>query len=266
MRIALIAAALVVALAGTADAGRGVIVITSGDDVFHIRDLDAATATEVGYGKLGYHYDYFGVFWLDLWRSGGEFCVYRGNEYVVLTDDQLEELGGASVPWKYHLPPGLLAFVALIAMGILSRVKRRVKTVFVIAGVLAVIAVVFFFKGLDWEFMIPGGLALWLAMTAYFGMKRAAEQDALDVAMTPTSARFAAQREDASPSGQHRAASASGEHRAQPRPSQPNLAAGTPPPIDARPSQPLVVQRPAPQPATVPLRSDDSVDGPKLLR
>jgi hypothetical protein len=249
VRIALIALAVVVALGGKAEAGRGVIVITSGDDVFHIRDLPAATAAEIGYGKLGYHYDYFGVFWLDLWRSGGEFCVYRGNTYVVLTDEDVEALGGASVPWKYHLPPGLLAILALIAVGILSRVRRRVKTVFILAGAFALIAILFFAKGLDWEFMIPGGVAIWLALAGYITLKRQASHE-LELSTSDVEPEPAA-----TPSGQHRAA----------RPSQPPPPVHVPP-VDAAPSQPLVVQRAPTQPASVPMRADDNADGPKLLR
>jgi hypothetical protein len=252
VRIALIALAMVVALGGKAEAGRGVIVITSGDDVFHIRDLPAATAAEIGYGKLGYHYDYFGVFWLDLWRSGGEFCVYRGNTYVVLDDKDLEALGGASVPWKYHLPPGLLAILALIAVGILSRVRRRVKTVFILAGVFAAIAILFFAKGLDWEFMIPGGIAIWLALAGYITLKRQASHE-MELSTTDV------EPEPVTPSGAHRAAS--GSHRAA-RPSQP------PPPVHVPPveAQPVVVTRAQTQPASVPMRADDSAEGPKLLR
>ena len=272
MRAALIAIALVMGLGGTANAGRGAVLITSGDEILFIRDLSVDAGRIVGYGKLGYHYDYVGVFWIDLWRSGGEFCVYSGDTYVPLEDDELESLGGASVPWKYHLPPGLIILAAMAIFGAMTRARRRLTLVFAVAGAMALVAVLFFFKGLDWEFMIPGGLALYFAISAYFAVKKQREQEALELAMTPTSMRMSAQQIATE------ASTTSGEHRAQ-RPSQPPsqsqagavtspaqqiAAVGTPAPV--RPSQPLVVERPSGQQASVPMRADDSVDGPKLLR
>lgn len=252
VRALLIAMALVIGSMGTAEArrGGGLVVIVTGDAIEHIRDLDAKQAAAIGYGKLGYHYQRFGVFWLDLWRDSGEFCVYSGDTYVPLTDEEVAALGGASVPWRYHLPEGLIILVALAYYFLIGRRKRRVKTAFILAGVFAVIALVFFLQGLTWEFMIPLGLALHHALTARAAMKRGDHDEAPATTETP--------RESPPPVAA--------------RPSRP---LGTPPPVapspvpppdPSRPSQPLVIERASTAPAAVPMREDQSVDGPKLLR
>jgi hypothetical protein len=116
-----------------------------------------------------------------------------------------------------------------------------VKTVFILAGAFALIAILFFAKGLDWEFMIPGGVAIWLALAGYITLKRQASHE-LELSTS-----------DVEP-----------EPAATP-PSQPPPPVHVPP-VDAAPSQPLVVQRAPTQPASVPMRADDNADGPKLLR
>src|SRR5450432_4616155 len=87
---------------------RGTALIISGDDISHIRDLAHGEVALLGFSQtdlhydpmdigpgpvaLGYHYQRFGVFFLDVWRWSGEPVVYRGKQFWVLTDDQLETL------------------------------------------------------------------------------------------------------------------------------------------------------------------------------
>jgi len=219
VRALLIAIALLVGTGGVANA-KGLVVINTGDDILHLRDLDADKAAMVGYGKLGYRYDLFGVFWVDIWRSDGEFVVYEGSTYSPITDEELEMLGGASVPWRYHLPEGLLIILALIELAIVSRTRRKVKTAFILGGILVAFAILIFFKGLTWEFMIPLLLGLHHILTGYSAMKRAPEEDettsSSEEAQTQSGAHRASQAamSDRNSQSGARRISQSGEHRA----------------------------------------------------
>lgn len=247
MRALLIVTVVAVLLggSGTAEARRGgIVVINTGDDIEHIRDLPDDLAKTIGYGKLGYRYERFGVFWLDLWRWDGEFVVYSGDTYVPLDGEALDVLGGASVPWRYHLPEGLLLAVAGIYFAAIGRRRRRVKTTLYLAGGFAALAIAFFFMGLTWEFGIPLVIAVHHGLSA-----RAATQARDDDAPAPADDEPAPVR--------------TSRPLATPPTSGPG---GTPAPIADRPSQPLVVERPSTAPAAVPMRADDNADGPKLLR
>src|SRR5215510_5556284 len=86
---------VVLAIARPAHAGVRIIVVNTGADIMHIRDLPPETAKETDYTAIGYRYDRFGVYWLDFWRWGGEFVVYNDRAYAPLSASQLAELGGA---------------------------------------------------------------------------------------------------------------------------------------------------------------------------
>ena len=241
-------------MTGTAEArrgGGGIVVINTGDDIVHIRDLDPEVGAAIGYTKLGYRYQRFGLFWLDLWRWDGEFVVYEGLTYVPLSDEELASLGGASTPWRYRLPDGFLILAAIAYYFVIGRRKRRVKTAFILAGGFAVTSLAFFIMGLTWEFMIPLAIALHHGLTAYSAMKRGDDKEVEVAAEEPAP--------PIRPSKPHIAV-------------RPPVATGTPVPsrpsqplITSRPSQPLVIEKPS-APVIVPVRPDNSVDGPKLLR
>ena len=269
MRALLIAVALVVGVGGTAEArrGGGAVVINTGDDVFHIRDLTPEQAAAVGFSKLGYRYELFGVFWFHLWRWDGEFVVYDGTVYASLDDDQLAALGGGSVPWRYHLPDGLLLVLAGIELVIITRTKRRLKTTLVIGGALVVISGAFYLMGLDWEFLIPLFLGGHHLVGSYFAVKKQREKEA-EAAVAAEVVRASATAYATEASGRHSRPDVDvnrdpGRHT---RPTSPGGVAVLDAAVAARPSQPIVVERPPTAPAAVPMRTDDSVDGPKLLR
>jgi hypothetical protein len=245
MRALLVALAFVVGSGGIAEAGRGgdaFVVINTGDTIIHIKDLptqatlDTSLLEEPGRGhvfnKLGYRHERLGVFWFDLWRWDGEFVLYDGDTYLSISDEMAAELG-ESVPWRYHLPDGLLILIAVAYFALIGRKRRRVKTGFVIAGFMLVVSIAFFFMGLTWEFGIP------LAIAVHHGLSARAAMRAVD---DDEEATHEAPAEEAPP------------RRAAP------AAVGTP--------QPIVVERAAvaAAPPSVPMRADDSVDGPKLLR
>lgn len=272
MRALLIAVLLVVGVGGTAEArrGGGAVVFNSGQDIIPIRDLTAdETAGAVGFTKLGYKHDLIGVFWQDIWRWGGEFVVYDGGTtYAPLDDEQLAYFGNPSVPWRYHLPPGLLIILALIELAVITKQRRRLKMVLSIGGVLALIAGAFYLMGLDWEFLIPLFLAGHHVIGSYFALKlqREAEEREAERVRSAAIAAAAPVQEGWPPTMPDDMTTSSGRHK---RPS----AVGTPPPArgdDAatvsRPSQPIVIERATTAPAVVPMKTDDSVEGPKLLR
>ncbi len=276
--------------------GGGIVVINTGETIIHIRDLPPVTAAVLGYSKLGYKHALFGLFWFDLWRWDGEFVVYNdggssieaealadlgpdipafssGTHDAPIDDAQLDELGGASTPWRYHFPEGLLIILALIELLVITKTRRPLKVTLAIGGTMLVIALAFFLKGLTWEFMIPAFLGLHHILGSRWAMQRQAERDAR------TAEREAAR--EARPAAQD-ASEDDGEvvpRRSRPdlearlaRPSQPAARPHVPGPLvqDAarmrRPSHPLVIERPQTAPVEAPIVHDPSVEGPKLLR
>jgi hypothetical protein len=115
---------------------KGIVLITRGDSIAHVGDLPAATAAQIRQeiGKdlaVGFKYSYAGVFWLDFWTWGGEYCLFEDMNYDPLTPDKAAELLGISTsqlgrPWQYNYPLGL---IILIAIGVIAlAAKLLIKT------------------------------------------------------------------------------------------------------------------------------------------
>jgi hypothetical protein len=115
--------------AGTAHAGKGFMLITSGDEIRKVGDLvgefKAEADAELGPGvEVGYMYEQFGLFFLEVWTWDGKYVLFRDDEYWEPTEDELKEIAGVSAledlgkPWQYSFPPGLLVVVALVIGGI----------------------------------------------------------------------------------------------------------------------------------------------------
>ncbi len=63
--------------------------------------------------EVGYHWSYGGLFWIDFWTWGGEYCVMVGEKQaVIITPEQAAKLLGRdsppSRPLLYKFPLGLL--------------------------------------------------------------------------------------------------------------------------------------------------------------
>lgn len=280
--------------------GGGIVVINTGETIIHIRDLPPATATLIGYRKLGYKHALFGLFWFDLWRWDGEFVVYNdgdssidtealadlgpdigsdipafssGTHYAPIDGALLDELGGASTPWRYHFPEGLLIILALIELVVITKTRRPLKVTLAIGGTMLVIALAFFLKGLTWEFMIPAFLGLHHILGSRWALQRQAEQDARaaerEAAREPATYDSTTDNDDVVP----RRSRPDLEARLE-RPSQPATPHVPGPLVEdaarmrrpSRPSQPLVIERPQTAPVEAPIVHDPSVEGPKLLR
>jgi hypothetical protein len=85
--------------------------------------------------SVGYHYSYAGVYWVDLWTWGGEYCLYTGDKqqtYEPISRDQAARFLGVtpddlSKPFWYRFPPGLciLAGLALLLGAVTLEEKAR---------------------------------------------------------------------------------------------------------------------------------------------
>jgi len=119
----LLALSITAVLPTTAQARRGIILITSGDTIKHVADVAAemkpvireVTGSSVDY-KVGYLHERIGVFWIDLWTWGGEYVLYDESEQDLweLDADETAAIMGTtpdklSTPLFYSFPPGLLA-------------------------------------------------------------------------------------------------------------------------------------------------------------
>lgn len=238
--------------AAPADARGGLVVYNTGEDIFHIRDLTSDEQLGLAHEgifatKLGYKYSLVGLFWLDLWRSDGEVVVYSSILYTPLSPELRERLGDPSTPWRYHLPPGLLLIAGAIEFFVMYRSRRKIRTVLVVGGVLVVVALVFYLKGLDWEFLIPLGLGLHHLLSGYLALRTPPPEDYAELDTGED-----APRPRRAPVG------------AEPLlPPPPNVETD---PFRAPPQKPpIAVVRPRTAPAPVPVVADPNADKPKLL-
>jgi hypothetical protein len=132
--LALAAAALFFLSPGRASA-KGIILITHGDTINHVADIKNPLLLEVmhkdgwTHPAIGYKYSYFGIFWLDLWTWGGEYCIYEDKKYMPLTPELAEAAGVSEKelkkPFLYRFPLGLVILLTLGMVGGFSAWMRR---------------------------------------------------------------------------------------------------------------------------------------------
>src|SRR6185295_5887475 len=107
-------------LPAKAEAARIPIVINSGDTFIAERPLPSALKGVVPDAThLGYHCQYFGVFWLSLWTWDGHWCAYNDRVHYPLPDKAAALALGVSgsdpgKPFFYRFPFGLFLIVVLI--------------------------------------------------------------------------------------------------------------------------------------------------------
>ena len=172
-------AALLVAL-GAAPARAGIGTGNAHEDILFVRDLPASTTLQLGYGmsKLGYYYHRFSIAELDLWRWDGQYVVYSGRGYYVLTDGDLELLDAPSPPLRYYIPGGLLVVIGLVELGVITATRRRAWVTIAIGGGLLALAAVFYALGLDLEALVPGLLGLHHVLGSWFALRELARREA----------------------------------------------------------------------------------------
>src|SRR5262249_61358690 len=87
----------------TRASAKGIILITHGDTVKEYgpivdREGKAWAAAQTGRTDLtvGFAYDYFGVFWIDLWTWGGKYVVYSDKQGWEIPEETAAKLLGKS--------------------------------------------------------------------------------------------------------------------------------------------------------------------------
>jgi hypothetical protein len=123
-----------------------IILITHGDTINHVGNIAGPAPQDmqknaIGDVKVGFKYSYFGVFWLDLWTWGGEFCLYtKDDRYQPISRSQAAMLMGVSEdqlskPFLYKFPLGLIILVGVVLICIAVRIfkkspEERIKQLF----------------------------------------------------------------------------------------------------------------------------------------
>jgi len=120
---------VVIVLLSPSVAKAGGVIITWGDTVSycggvpdqHKLDVQAVHGADVA---VGYHYHHWGLFWIDLWTYGGEYCLYQGKSYSPLSPAEAAKLLGKPEsdlgrPFLYRFPLGWLLLTAGMAVVVL---------------------------------------------------------------------------------------------------------------------------------------------------
>jgi hypothetical protein len=112
------------------------ILITHGDTINHVGEVTsslkpvAQQATANSGVKVGYKYSYFGIFWLDLWTWGGEYCLYSGKQGWALTPTEAAMFMGVSEdqlskPFLYKFPLGLIILAGVVLICIVVQILKK---------------------------------------------------------------------------------------------------------------------------------------------
>ncbi len=113
-----------------------ILLITRGDTISDLGRIAGVHGNDLPAGaRVGYKYSYIGVFWLDLWRYDGTFCIHDGNDrFDPISKTEGAQLLGTqesdlSEPFWYHFPPGLVIIGAIILIAVpaayIGKAKQR---------------------------------------------------------------------------------------------------------------------------------------------
>jgi hypothetical protein len=80
--------------------------------------------------KVGFAYNYFHLFWCNVWTWNGRYVLYDGNRYMPLQQGDLVTLTGKSEsdhgkPLSYRIPLGLMILVGLVTAGCIGTLMSR---------------------------------------------------------------------------------------------------------------------------------------------
>jgi hypothetical protein len=128
-------AAIALVFLGPASAeAKGIVLITHGDTIALIGPLKAEfrehrklRGSDI---NVGFRYDYFGIFWLDLWTWGGEYCLYDDKNYEPIPPNKAALLmgiaeGDLTRPFNYRFPIGLLILLGILAVAVPLMLLRK---------------------------------------------------------------------------------------------------------------------------------------------
>jgi hypothetical protein len=132
VRYSCFAAAILLAYAvfEPSPARAGAVLITHGETISHLGDAVAPNQQQLPATKVGYKYGYWGVFWIDLWTWGGEYCLYEGQRFKPISRAEAARLlsrpeSELGTPFLYKCPLGWLIFGPFIVLGIIARVLDK---------------------------------------------------------------------------------------------------------------------------------------------
>lgn len=112
--------------------GRGLILITWGDDIKDVGEITNRPPVNMGGPtfapdeRVGYFCQAFGVLWIfDIWSWGGQWCTYEDDTYYEIDEATAAYLLGIeeselSKPFLYSFPLGLICisvFIGLVVIG-----------------------------------------------------------------------------------------------------------------------------------------------------
>ncbi len=142
----ILAPAVAALLLGPSTASAKIFLITSGTAIKKLGDISnpqLKAALRQATGKdlaVGFKYSHFGVFWIDFWTWGGEYCLFEDKNYEPISADKAAALLDKSEaelgkPFWYRFPPGLviiggcvLVFTPLVMMN--KAAENRVRRLF----------------------------------------------------------------------------------------------------------------------------------------
>lgn len=107
---------------------RGFVIFGGGETIGHVADLDLSEVPELDLAlaaeepALGWKYEHFSIFFLDLWTGSGTFVLYdraADDAYVPLDDDEVRTITGREPsslgkPLLYHVPLGWVVLGVLL--------------------------------------------------------------------------------------------------------------------------------------------------------
>jgi hypothetical protein len=125
IRVGLILATLCTLTSIAEAQGRGFVLITHGDTISHLGEIDSKSRAFVnGEAKVGYKWSYGGIFWIDFWTWDGEYCLYEGDGYEPITGEDAAKFMRQPTlpdpPFFYRFPLGLLILGGLLGLCLLG--------------------------------------------------------------------------------------------------------------------------------------------------
>ncbi|HPH64726.1 MAG TPA: hypothetical protein PLF40_03245, partial [Kofleriaceae bacterium] len=234
----------------------------TGEAIEPIRRLTEAerVALDTADEYLGFYYQAHGIGSLDIYRSNGEFVLYRrggaSNDrysqtvatYAPLTATGLEAVGNPSKPWRYHITPGMLLIIAFAELGFATSRNVTRRFALIVAVVAFGIAAVLYLKELTIEAIVSLAVGAIHAIGYAAAGKRSDEttvEAAPDTATSSKTPAIAAEPPRPSPAprtdlGPFRASS--GPQLAIERPSVPAASKATPIVVDDKAPPPSILR------------------------
>jgi hypothetical protein len=132
-RFVLVLSAITLLGAGEAQARRIPKLYTFGDTISEMGPIKPEFIRPGGPTKVGFKYGAFGLFWLNIWTWGGEYCAFDdARGYAPVSKSDAARLMGVAEsalgkPLSYRIPWGLVIIVGLFLLKLVPRLiaKRR---------------------------------------------------------------------------------------------------------------------------------------------